>query len=100
MAMTFKIVVPFFATAVMVASSFGSAHAFSMAGAADGMKARSQGAVAAYTQEGAVGEGDNSVLSPAEISHIRWCAERYLSYHATDNTYEISPGRRSACVSP
>jgi hypothetical protein len=100
MAMTFKIVAPLVATAALVASSIGTAHAFSMAGAADGMQARSQGAVAAYTQEGAVGDGDNSVLSPAEISHIRWCAERYLSYHATDNTYESSAGKRSACVSP
>jgi hypothetical protein len=99
MAMTFKIAAPFLATAVLVASSIGTAHAFSMAGAADRMQARSQGAVAAYTQEGAVADGDASVLSPAEITHIRWCAERYLSYHATDNTYESSPGTRSECKS-
>ncbi len=99
MAMTFKLVAPIFATVVLVASSVGTAHAFSMAGAADGMQARSQGAVAAYTQEGAVGDGENSVLSPSEVSHIRWCAERYLSYHATDNTYESSAGKRTVCIS-
>jgi hypothetical protein len=97
--MAHKIVASLLATAVLVASFSGTAQAFSIPGAAEGMPPRSQGAAAAYTQEGAVGDTGEFVLSPAEINHIRWCAERYLSYHATDNTYESSPGKRTACIS-
>jgi hypothetical protein len=31
---------------------------------------------------------------------VQWCANRWRSYRATDNTYQPSNGPRRACVSP
>jgi hypothetical protein len=32
--------------------------------------------------------------------HIRWCAERYRSYRASDNSYKPLDGQRRECLSP
>ncbi len=39
-------------------------------------------------------------LSNQEINHVKWCAQTYVSYHATDNTYQDKNGIRTACKSP
>ena len=52
---------------------------------------------------GGVGEAANSqgfALSPNEIQHVRWCAQNYTSYHATDDTIDNGEGARTACKSP
>lgn len=100
MAKTCKTASSLITIAILLVSSVGSAHAFSMAGAAEKMQPHSKSAVAAYAQEGSSEDRGDFLLSKEEVSHIRWCAERYLSYHATDNTYESSAGTRTACVSP
>lgn len=33
-------------------------------------------------------------------SHVQWCANRYQSYRASDNTYVPRTGVRAQCVSP
>lgn len=33
-------------------------------------------------------------------SHVQWCANRYQSYRASDNTYVPRAGVRAQCVSP
>jgi hypothetical protein len=33
-------------------------------------------------------------------SHVQWCANRYQSYRASDNTYVPRAGVRARCVSP
>lgn len=33
-------------------------------------------------------------------SHVRWCRDRYVSYRASDNTYQPYDGPRRECVSP
>jgi hypothetical protein len=33
-------------------------------------------------------------------SHVSWCANRYRSYRAYDNSYQPNYGSRRACVSP
>ncbi|AYC99863.1 BA14K family protein [Neorhizobium sp. NCHU2750] len=33
-------------------------------------------------------------------NHYQWCASRYRTYRASDNTYVSSPGVRRTCVSP
>jgi len=33
-------------------------------------------------------------------SHVNWCATRYRTYTAYDNTYQPSRGVRSQCISP
>ncbi|WP_244477577.1 MULTISPECIES: BA14K family protein [unclassified Rhizobium] len=45
-------------------------------------------------------QADTSILSPEDILHIRWCATRYRTYHATDNSYASPSGQRVACRSP
>lgn len=52
----------------------------------------------------AAGRGEESAadayaLTQQEISHIKWCAARYTSYHPTDNTYVASAGTRTQCQS-
>lgn len=32
--------------------------------------------------------------------HVQWCADRYRTYRASDNTYVSSPGVRRSCNSP
>jgi hypothetical protein len=36
----------------------------------------------------------------ASGSHIQWCANRYRSYRASDNTFQPYNGPRQQCVSP
>jgi len=43
---------------------------------------------------------DTMLLSPRDVEHIRWCATRYRSYHAVDNTYANRSGSRVECQSP
>ena len=33
-------------------------------------------------------------------SHVSWCANRYRSYRAYDNTFQTNNGPRRACISP
>lgn len=52
---------------------------------------------------GSAAENANSTglsLSPQEIQHVKWCAEKYPSYHATDNSYQTKQGLRTECRSP
>ena len=50
-----------------------------------------------------VPEDDPVETSPAgqlSIAHIEWCASRYRSYRASDNSYQPYSGGRRPCVSP
>jgi hypothetical protein len=33
-------------------------------------------------------------------AHVRWCRDHYVSYRASDNTFQPYEGPRRACVSP
>ncbi|WP_245303965.1 BA14K family protein [Agrobacterium bohemicum] len=46
------------------------------------------------------GNSSGLSLSSHEILHVKWCAQNYPSYHATDNTYQIKHGARTECRSP
>lgn len=50
--------------------------------------------------KGEEGASNGYALSQEEVSHIKWCAARYTSYHPTDNTYMASAGTRMQCRSP
>lgn len=45
-----------------------------------------------------------AIASPPRASggsrHVQWCADRYRTYRAYDNTYVSSPGVRRSCNSP
>ncbi|RDJ03874.1 BA14K family protein [Rhizobium grahamii] len=87
-------------TCVLHVSSLSPAQALSLIAPAAQVKPDDQGAMAAFAS-GAQGErGESFLLSKKEIAHVRWCAKRYLSYHATDNTYEMPEGARAECRSP
>jgi hypothetical protein len=86
-------------TACLVTAT--SAVAFSIPAPAENQARGSQAARSAYSVEAAApAEEDGMLLSAQEIQHIRWCAGRYLSYHATDNTYLSPKGKREECRSP
>jgi hypothetical protein len=89
---------------ILAAGSFAAASApalaFNITGSPTAMQAAGRGAVAAYTQADNAGADEDFLLSPAEVTHIRWCAKRYPSYHATDNTYAPKTGARAECRSP
>lgn len=55
--------------------------------------------VSAFSNGGATTGTGSVVLTADEIQHIRWCAERYTSYHASDNTYASPAGARVECRS-
>jgi hypothetical protein len=38
--------------------------------------------------------------APAGSAHVEWCASRYRSYRAYDNTFQPNSGPRRQCVSP
>ena len=83
------------------------AHAFSIIApaeqnqAADGNTANRHYPLAAFAGEGASNSGqDNFLLSAEEVQHVQWCAKRYMSYHAVDNTYQDKSGNRLECQSP
>lgn len=50
--------------------------------------------------KGEEGASNGYALSQEEVSHIKWCAARYTSYHPTDNTYMARAGTRMQCRSP
>ncbi len=81
------------------------AHAFSVIAPAYEGQAEAQGTYdhppVAFTggQSGAGNSGGLS-LSAKEIQHVKWCAQTYASYHATDNTYQNKQGARAECRSP
>lgn len=59
------------------------------------------GAVAAFAEATSNGNAANaSLLSVEEIARIKWCAERYRSYHASDNSYAGAGGSRTQCRAP
>ena len=63
--------------------------------------ADNQPGLAAYTTGASDASADHGMLlSPDEISHIRWCATRYMSYHPTENNYATANGKRQECQSP
>ncbi len=66
---------------------------------ADGRGRQSASAYAKDTQ--GVAAGGSSLLSTAEIRHIKWCAARYaLGYDAVNDTNVNSVGNPMKCVSP
>jgi len=48
---------------------------------------------------GAIANGHTSSHS-LDRRHYQWCASRYKTYRASDNTYVPSVGRRAICNSP
>jgi hypothetical protein len=57
--------------------------------------------VAAFNEAGSSKAAPRGLLlTNNEVKHIRWCALRYPSYHATDNTILGQLGNRQQCVSP
>ena len=55
--------------------------------------------LAAFGLGAAIG-GAISSDRDAEGSHVSWCANRYRSYRAYDNTFQPNDGPRKACISP
>ncbi|MFS8048431.1 BA14K family protein [Rhizobium sp. BR 314] len=54
--------------------------------------------MAAFTAGAIIG---GAVAQPPRGSaHVRWCASRYKTYRASDNTYQPTNGPRRQCVSP
>ena len=82
------------------------AHALSVIAPAYAEQAQTQGETygntpVAFSGGAAASASASSMsLSAEEIQHVTWCATRYQSYHATDNTYETKQGARAECNSP
>lgn len=82
------------------------AHALSVIAPAYAGQAQAQGETygntpVAFSGGAAASASASSIaLSAEEIQHVTWCATRYQSYHATDNTYETKRGARAECDSP
>ncbi|WP_313558077.1 BA14K family protein [Agrobacterium cavarae] len=55
--------------------------------------------VSAFSNGGATKGSGDLLLSAEEVQHIRWCATRYPSYHASDNTFANASGARTECRS-
>lgn len=55
--------------------------------------------VSAFSNGGATKGSGALLLSAEEVQHIRWCATRYPSYHASDNTFANASGVRTECRS-
>lgn len=92
-------------TGGLAALSAVSAHAFSMI--TPSQEDQSQTATYVHPPIAFAGgtSGTNAqngfALSPHEIKHIQWCAQRYqMNYNATDNTYISSDGKSATCRSP
>ena len=49
---------------------------------------------------GAVVGGAIATQPAYASSHVLWCANRYRTYRASDNTYQPNSGPRAQCVSP
>ncbi|MBB3944726.1 hypothetical protein GGQ73_000651 [Rhizobium skierniewicense] len=96
-----------FALSSGLATGFVSpASALSLIGPAYENQAESQATVygnspIAFTGGAAGNAGSTGLmLSEHEINHVKWCAKTYVSYHATDNTFQAENGVRVACQSP
>jgi len=55
--------------------------------------------VSAFSNGGATRGSADLLLSADEVQHIRYCATRYPSYHASDNTFADASGARVECRS-
>ncbi len=49
---------------------------------------------------GAIIGGAIAHQPPRGSGHVQWCANRYKTYRASDNTYQPTSGPRRQCVSP
>lgn len=82
------------------------AHALSVIAPAYAEQAQPQGGtydstpIAFSSGAAASASAASMSLSAEEIQHVTWCATRYHSYHATDNTYQTKQGARAECQSP
>lgn len=80
------------------------AHALSVISPAYAEQAQAQGydstPVAFSGGAAASASAASMSLSAEEIQHVTWCATRYQSYHATDNSYQTRQGARAECQSP
>lgn len=56
--------------------------------------------LAAFATGAIIGGAISSQPSASGGSHYQWCASRYRTYRASDNTYIPTPGVRRTCVSP
>lgn len=56
--------------------------------------------LAAFGAAAIIGGAIASQPSASGGSHYQWCANRYRSYRASDNTYVPRAGVRATCVSP
>jgi len=54
--------------------------------------------MAAFTAGAIIGSAVSQ--PPRGSAHVRWCASRYKTYRASDNTYQPTSGPRRQCVSP
>lgn len=93
--------------AILLATTGTAAHAFSIIAPATETHAEAQEAQYRTSPEAAFAAGageasalNNSLLSPEMVRHVQWCARRYQSYHATDNTFASQSGVREECRSP
>jgi len=88
-------------TAVIALSGAPSAFAFRISPPATAGSSDNNAAVAAYSSgTSKAAELESWLLSPAEIAHIKWCAQRFPSYNPTDNTYTGPKGKDITCHSP
>ncbi len=56
--------------------------------------------LAAFATGAIIGGAINRQPRAYGSSHTQWCANRYRTYRASDNTYVASAGVRRTCVSP
>ncbi|NLS01125.1 BA14K family protein [Rhizobium sp. P38BS-XIX] len=85
----------------LLLSSCFSANAFSLI--APALNLQSDGTKSESAYAGGANDavsGAASYLSASEVRHVTWCASRYMSYHATDDTIEAKAGSRIKCQSP
>lgn len=86
-------------TGTILVASIGVAHAFQMPEQRNS-DLRPSGVASFATDNSGAGQADGLLLSPEEIQHVKWCASRFMSYHASDNTYADKTGVRVECKSP
>jgi hypothetical protein len=88
--------------AVLIGVSFSPAHALKIPERQANSTSDQRQGVTAYADDSQGPQLQKaSILSPAEIRHIQWCAARYnVEYDATNDTYAGSSGTRLQCHSP
>ncbi len=59
--------------------------------------AGSQGTLAASGMTDGAGQQQHAITN---LAHMEWCASRYRSYRAEDNSYRSYSGERRSCASP